>query len=71
MVFVDELPLFGVTLFYLIKEGLLKYSLYLQGGLYLDVAFNTGLIVFKMTIVEGKFVTFVNYFLKKLISVLL
>ena len=34
-----------VTLFYFIKEGLLKCGLYLQGGLYSEVAFNTGLTV--------------------------
>ena len=31
---------------YFIKEGLFKCGLYLQGGLYLEVAFNTGLTVF-------------------------
>ena len=36
-----------VTLFYFIKEGLLKSGLYLQGGLYSEVAFNTGLTVQK------------------------
>ena len=32
-------------LFYFIKEALLKYCLYLQGGLYPEVVFNTGLTV--------------------------
>ena len=32
-------------LFYLIKEGLQKCSLYLQGVIYLEVTFNTGLTV--------------------------
>ena len=35
------------SLFYFIKEGVLKCGLYLQGGLYSEVAFNTGLIVFR------------------------
>ena len=45
MVFIDKLTIFEVILFYLIKEGLLKFGLYLLGGLYLQVAFNTGLTV--------------------------
>ena len=35
-----------VTLFYFIKEGLLKCGLHLHVGLYLEVTFNTGLTVF-------------------------
>ena len=35
-----------VKLFYLIKVGLLKCDLYLQGGLYKEVTLNTGLTVF-------------------------
>ena len=45
MVFIDKWSLFGGNLFYFIKEGLLKYVPYLQDGLYLQVAINTGLTV--------------------------
>ena len=34
-----------VTVFYFIKETILKCDLYLQDGLYSEVAFNTGLSV--------------------------
>ena len=40
MVFIDKWPLFGGYLFYFINEGLLDYGLYLQGGLYSEVAIN-------------------------------
>ena len=33
-------------MFYFIKEGLLKCGFYLQGGLYLEVACNTGLTTY-------------------------
>ena len=33
------------SLFYLINEGLFKCGLYLQGGLYSEVVFHTGLTV--------------------------
>ena len=44
MVSIDKWSLFcgNVVLFH---QGLLKCGLYLQGGLYLEVAFNTGLTV--------------------------
>ena len=45
MVFLDKWSLFGGYLFYIIRKGLLKCGLYLQGGLYSEVAFNTGLTV--------------------------
>ena len=47
MVFIDKWSLLGgyIVLFF-IKEGLLKCDLYLQGGLYLEVAFNTGVTVY-------------------------
>ena len=35
-----------VTMYYFIKEGLLKSGLYLQDGLYLEMAFNTILTVY-------------------------
>ena len=39
-------------MFYVIKEGLLKCGLYLQGGLYSEVAFNTGWTVFRLALVH-------------------
>ena len=42
MVFIDKWSLFGGYFVYLIKEGLLKCGLYIQGGLKSEVAFNTG-----------------------------
>ena len=47
MAFIDKQSLFGGCVV-LIKEGLLnlKCGLYLQGGLYSDMAFNTGLTVY-------------------------
>ena len=46
MVFIDKQSLFGGYFFYFIKKGVLKCGLYLQGGLYLEMAFNTGLTVY-------------------------
>ena len=51
MVFIDKCSLFGgysgvFFLVFFIKEVLLKYVLYLQNGLYSEVAFNTGWTVF-------------------------
>ena len=43
MVFIDKWSLFEAY----IGIGLLKCSLYLQGGLYLEVAFNTDLTVYE------------------------
>ena len=48
MVFVDKWSLFGGYFALFIKEGLLIYDLYLQGGLYSEVVFNTGLTVCAM-----------------------
>ena len=39
----------NVNLFYFIKEGSLKHGLYLQGGLYSEVTFNTCLAVLLFT----------------------
>ena len=43
MVLINKWSL-GITFFNLINEGLLKCCIYLQGGLYLEVVFNTALI---------------------------
>ena len=45
MVFLDKWSLFGGYFGLFIKEGTLKCGLYLQGGLYCEETFNTGLTV--------------------------
>ena len=46
MFFIEMGSLFGVfILFYLIKKGFFEVWPYLQGGLYSEVVFNTGLTV--------------------------
>ena len=45
MVFIDKWSLFGGYFVLCYKEGLLKCGLYLQGGLYWEMAFNTGVTV--------------------------
>ena len=54
MVFIDKWSVFGGNfvlfyqgMFYFTKEGLLKCGLCLQCGLYLEVAFNIGLTVYR------------------------
>ena len=44
MTFIDKWPLFG-GYFVLLNERLSNYGLYLEGGLYSEVVFNTGLTV--------------------------
>ena len=45
-VFIDKWSLFeGYFVLFFFEEGLLKCDLYLQGGLYSEVAINTGLTV--------------------------
>ena len=41
IVFIDKWSLFGGNFVYFNKKGLLKCGLYLQDGLYSEVAFNT------------------------------
>ena len=43
MIYIDKCLHLEVILYYFIKEWLLKCGLNLQGGLYSEVAFNTGL----------------------------
>ena len=50
MTFIDKWPLFG-GYFVLLNEMLSNYGLYLQGGLYSEVVFNTGLTVYKVTVI--------------------
>ena len=45
IVFIDKWYLFRGHFVNLISEKLSKYGLYFQGGLYLEVVFNTGLTV--------------------------
>ena len=44
-----EVLFLGVSLFYLIFEGISQYGLYLQDGLYLEIVFNTGLTIYVIT----------------------
>ena len=45
MVFIDKWSLFGGYFVYYFEEWLLKWDLYLQGCLYSDMPFHTGLTV--------------------------
>ena len=48
MVFTDKWPLFAGDIVFIIREWLLKFGLYLQGGLYWEVVFNTALTIYEI-----------------------
>jgi hypothetical protein len=45
-VFLDKWSYLEINLFYIINGGLSKNDLYLQGGIYLEVVFNTGFWIY-------------------------